>query len=147
MYIYCNNFWNINDSVTDIESLTHKTQSHLSITRTSATNQLVSRLFSFSPISRQQVLQHGAHWNESRRPIEAFRRLLNVQKRFLNFGNNFFRRWLITKILCKFDQQMRKKKQERINSESHSSNFYFNFFSWTIIEYYVLNLKNWYCAI
>lgn len=66
-------------SVTDIESLTHKTQSRLSITRTSATNQLVSCLFSFSRISRQQVPQHGARWNGTwhhERPMEAFRRRL-----------------------------------------------------------------------
>ncbi|EFN69839.1 hypothetical protein EAG_11457 [Camponotus floridanus] len=53
-------FWKIDVSVTDIESLTHKTQPRLSITHTSAMNQLVSCLFSFSRISRQQVPQHGA---------------------------------------------------------------------------------------
>lgn len=65
-------FWEIDVSVTDIESLTHKTQPRLFITRISATNQLVSRLFSFSRISRQQVPQHGARWNEVVTPNEGF---------------------------------------------------------------------------
>jgi len=121
MCMYSIDFWKIDVSVTDIESLTYKTQPHLSITRISAMNQLVSCLFSFSRISRQQVPQHGARWNEVVTPNEGFSKT-TLERFFVNFGG----------------RQMRSGNTEEWNNESRLSQIPL---SWAAIK--CIKLKFW----